>query len=166
MAPLLLCTYIKTVSSTGQMLIQLDLSPFTAIYLTSTNFLSDVLAAIVLAVVHNTRHTSAAPSRLLDRLNPNPNTRVNDEFRQFQEQPAATDAPDESVESLFETNTANTKDDEDDQNASNAALRSKRNVVTSSTEAYEDSYIPVCSPCHGDSEYMFPCFVSQTRIDG
>ena len=145
------------------MLIQLDLSPFTAIYLTSTNFLSDVLAAIVLAVLYNTRHTSAAPSRLLDSLNPNPKTRVNDEFQKFQEQPAATDAKDESVESLFETNAANTKYDEDNQNASNAAIRSKRNAVTSS---FEDSYTPVCSPCHGDSEYMFPCFVSHTRIDG
>ena len=125
---------------------------------------SDLLTATLLAVLYNTHPASAAPSGILDRFNPNLNTRVNDEFRQTPEQPTATEALEESVERLLETNAEEYEDDEDDLRASNA-VRSKRNVVTSSTEAYEDSYVPVCSPCHGDSKYLFPYFMSEARID-
>ena len=115
-----------------------------------------------MAVLYNTHPASAAPSGLLDRLNPNLNTRVNDGFHQTPEQPTATEALEESVEHLLETNAEEYEDDEDDLRASNA-VRSKRNLVTSSTEAYENSYVAVCSPCHGDSEYLFPYFKSEAR---
>ena len=114
----------------------------------------------MLAVLHNTHPASAAPSGLLDRLNQNLNTRINDVFHQTPEQPIATDTSVESVESLLETNAEEYEDDEDDLRASNA-VRSKRNVVTSAP----DSYISVCSPCHGDSKYRFPYFKSEAKID-
>ena len=128
------------------------------------NFLLDLLAAFVLAVLYNIHPASAAPSGLLDRLNQNLNTRVNDVFHQTPEQPTATDASAESVESLLDTDAEEYEDDEHDLRASNA-VRNKRNVVTSSTEAHDDSYIAVCSPCHGDSKYLLPYFKSVARID-
>ena len=108
----------------------------------------------MLAILFKTQNVSAVPSGLLEKLNPNPKTRVNDEIHQTPEQPAATDALEEAVESLLETNAANNIEDGDHLRASNA-VRSKRNAVISSTEANRDSYVSVCSPCHGDSEYIY-----------